>query len=921
MIDTGHKQAVAAILGFLWLVLVPCSVSAEWPVADQLELDPGQIAFQLVDDQRDVIYLGVSDDDGQSSLLRIKKDGLVSDGSIGLGLVDLRTGVLSAAGNYAFVGLDGDPGKILKIDLDEYGLVDELTLSDGQTLGAASLSSLSGDTVYMALMGNPGRLISIDATSFAVTDMLQLEDRETGFQDVVLDPKGRFAYWAANFNAQLFNFPSIVKVDLETFERVAKLDLIQSAQAVVRLMMDPAGESLWAWGIWSPSSVIEVDLDGFELSSRLVLPAGFSTFSTTMVMEPSGLRALFVNGAEPPTLLRVDLQEMELMDSEALSDDSLDRLRGGVASANQASVYFHSLNDPPRLIHIDSRKPFLRFSPSRLDFGESLIDVPAMPRTVRLENTGSTLAEHLEWHAPSPSVSVATQNCPAHLEPGAGCDITLLFEASAVGPNDAVFEALAANTAVAAIPLQTFGQTSMAMGTVDWQFIGPDWLAGDVFELSKPLMRPNKSAMHVWLMSPSEAIDSVIDTQSLAFLPQQTLGVWEASVHQAAFADQGAVVYAALEEFDGISGNLGRGQGQGFPYFTPVLFPEGGFDPISAIAASSNEDRVWFASGTTETRLFSVDGTDFSIDGELLLGASDGVGSMALNEQEDTLLLALTSDPTRIVEVNLEDLSVGRVLELPLIEGRLEIALVDSESAHAYFISNAVPTEVVKIDFSGLTLLEMSVQSMISGQVLDGRYEPASDQIYLISETIDSVKLSRLNTESLLAEDQIQLDSAFRSISGAALTADGSYALFPALADDVEISDRVTVVRVRLTSSELMPEPSVIAFGDLPQFGSMETAEVWLQNDGSRSASQLNLLVPDGPYRLSFSDCPDELPPGEGCRMNIAFEPKIAGPQHSVLYIHTADGAPELLPLSANVIPPVFRDRFEGTDGKANKKL
>lgn len=908
-------RKVALHAAFLCSAVLAPSVALALPISNQLELssDDGQIIITLVDDQRGVVYLGLTDDDGLSKLVLVEKDGLGLGGMIELGAVELLAGVISTGAGSAYIGLGGDPGKILQVDLEGFVKVGELTLPHGQTLLPVALGGSSEDAVYFALTGDPGRILQIDTATLEVNGTLELEERESGFTDAVPAPDGHYAYWAANHVAGTFPAlvytKTIVKIDLENFERADSLQL-SSSQMLTRLFMDPEGESLWAWGRWSPNYLTRIDLEQFEVVDALELPQGVPWVNAA-VMEASGRTAIFAGGAEPPTLLRVDLQNMQLMDSVLLSDESLAALFGGVASANQPSVYFPSANEPARLVELDIRKPYLRFTPTALDFGQSLVGFPALPRTVSLANIGGGTADFLEFQDMPPTVTLAEHNCPSQLEPGSGCNLTILFEATSPGPNGGVFWALSSNAVDSELELHAFGQESLEMAVTDFG-LGPDWFYDDFLDLSKPVVHPDGSTLHFWASDGVGTGAPALDTVSLGWLLGYASysGLWDTRAVNSAVAHDGSAVYAALEEHGSGEGILIRSTGIGHP---SVLYPSGNPDPISVVKASAIEDRVWFATGSDLARLFEVDGDDFTIVDELQASNDGGVDSLVLNEPDSRILLALNTNPLRIVEVNLNDFEIGRELELPLVEGRLRTGLIDPDAGYAYFASTAIPAEIVKVALDGLSLAGSLQLEAVVGQVLDGALDPARGRAYLLGDGPDGATLNRLDLEGLVADAPVRLGPDFHSTSGLAMTIDRDYALIPA---QLEADDRGVVIRMRLNAAQLRLEPAIIDFGKVPQFGSPISTEVWLHNDGSRVANLLHFYLSAADFVLSSSECLAGLQPGESCRLEISIDPLHAGARSGVLHVHNDNGGPALLAIHAAVEMPVFRDRFELHDGQ-----
>lgn len=93
-------------------------------------------------------------------------------------------------------------------------------------LGLAFITSPVMAKVYLAAPVHPHNIAIIDAERYAVTKMLEIEDSHTSASTLAVSPDGRYVYALANGSE------SVMKIDIESGENVARLDMSQGNERV-----------------------------------------------------------------------------------------------------------------------------------------------------------------------------------------------------------------------------------------------------------------------------------------------------------------------------------------------------------------------------------------------------------------------------------------------------------------------------------------------------------------------------------------------------------------------------------------------------------------------------------------------------------------------------------------------------------------
>ncbi|MFI1093820.1 S8 family serine peptidase [Streptomyces sp. NPDC020917] len=221
-----------------------------------------------------------------------------------------------------------------------------LPTAKGSSTGSADVTSTSiHDSAHLTLTGTgtsrPARAASIQTHS--------LEDN---LDNAVIDPSGRYAYYATYNTAQL-SYGYIVKVDLRTFKRVGVITVNYGLKLITRGVMDPAGQYAYFAVASTPSLVLRIDLATFKVTGSLKLANGENNVRSA-IMDPAGRYAYFGTASDPyaSKVVKVDLATFTEV-GKATLDPADQYLSTAVVSPDGRYGYFGTLDAPGRILKVD----------------------------------------------------------------------------------------------------------------------------------------------------------------------------------------------------------------------------------------------------------------------------------------------------------------------------------------------------------------------------------------------------------------------------------------------------------------------------------------------------------------------------------------------------------------------------------------
>jgi hypothetical protein len=186
----------------------------------------------------------------------------------------------------------------------------------------------AGRYAYFATGGAPSLVLKVDLRTFTRVGAIELPDGP--LRAAVIDPAGRYAYFGGRAR--------VVKIDLQSFTRVDALPVADVSSAV----MDPAGRYAYFGTNTTPGQVVKLDLRTFTRVGALTLRTGENRLATA-VIDPAGRYAYFgtvgVHGKEPARIVKVDLTSLSRAAAITLrvyydpEDEYLDALETSLGAA------------------------------------------------------------------------------------------------------------------------------------------------------------------------------------------------------------------------------------------------------------------------------------------------------------------------------------------------------------------------------------------------------------------------------------------------------------------------------------------------------------------------------------------------------------------------------------------------------------
>ncbi|HUR24363.1 MAG TPA: Ig-like domain-containing protein [Acidimicrobiales bacterium] len=183
-------------------------------------------------------------------------------------------------------------------------------VTDGNGAGFSFRVDRAGAYTVTATATHDGQYLSATAAVNARVSTvrqaatLDLPADENGHMASVVDPTGRYAYFA--------QYGKVVKVDLDTFQRVGALTLA-TGDTPTSAVMDPAGR--YAYFGTSNGRVVKVDLNTFEQVGVIILEPGENNLNSAAI-DPAGAYAYFAGGPTSGStsvgrLAKIDLSTFE----------------------------------------------------------------------------------------------------------------------------------------------------------------------------------------------------------------------------------------------------------------------------------------------------------------------------------------------------------------------------------------------------------------------------------------------------------------------------------------------------------------------------------------------------------------------------------------------------------------------------------
>jgi hypothetical protein len=183
-----------------------------------------------------------------------------------------------------------------------------LELGHGEDVLRSAVIDPAGRYAYFATDASPSRVLKLDLETFTRVGAIELPDGP--LWTAVIDPAGRYAYFGGRWR--------VVKIDLQSFTRVDALRIPDVSSAV----MDPAGRYAYFGTDTAPGQVVKIDLRTFTRVGAITLRTGENRMATA-VIDPAGRYAYFgtvgVRWKEPARIVKVDLASFSRAGAIALT--------------------------------------------------------------------------------------------------------------------------------------------------------------------------------------------------------------------------------------------------------------------------------------------------------------------------------------------------------------------------------------------------------------------------------------------------------------------------------------------------------------------------------------------------------------------------------------------------------------------------
>ncbi len=288
---------------------------------------------------------------GRNRLERFDLSAFQASGFAGL---SFNSAVIDPAGRYAYLGFGN---QVTKVDLQTLQQVDAISLRDDEGNLSSAVVDPAGRYAYFGTQRTdqlstqlPGRVIKVDLETFQRVDAITFPALETALYAAVMDPAGRYAYFASDSSDQTSR---LVKVDLATFQRVGAAALDGKFEAAVgSAVIDPAGRYAYIGTQSAPAGtarVVKVDLDRLQRVGAITMDSK-TTDVAAAVMDPAGRYAYFGAGQTgttttgkapgPSAVLKVELSTFEVAETGYFPAAEVGNLLAGVIDPAGTFAYF-----------------------------------------------------------------------------------------------------------------------------------------------------------------------------------------------------------------------------------------------------------------------------------------------------------------------------------------------------------------------------------------------------------------------------------------------------------------------------------------------------------------------------------------------------------------------------------------------------
>lgn len=217
-------------------------------------------------------------------------------------------------------------------------------LEPGEDAPFAAVADPDGRYAYYGMYGTPGRVVKVDLQTFERVGAITLEAGENELSSALIAPDGRYAYFATGFNVRPGR---VIRIDLQTFTRVDAITLEEGEHAIRAAAIDPAGEFAYFGNGVEPGRIVKVDLTNFARVDGMLMEHVSEAYFGSAVIDAEGRYAYFGGsyyptdlGTFPAHVVKLDLANFTRVGALEVTPNG--RLRTANLDAEQRYLYVTS---------------------------------------------------------------------------------------------------------------------------------------------------------------------------------------------------------------------------------------------------------------------------------------------------------------------------------------------------------------------------------------------------------------------------------------------------------------------------------------------------------------------------------------------------------------------------------------------------
>lgn len=196
-------------------------------------------------------------------------------------------------------------------------LRDSLTFDANEGAAGSAVIDADGHYAYFGTNTAPGQIVKLDLQTFERVAAIALPAGEDYLRSAVIDPTGRYAYFGARTTPG-----RVVKIDLADFTRVSAITLADGEENPTTAVIDPAGAYAYFGTATETGQVVKIDLTNFTRVGAVALDGSQGEgYLTSSAIDPSGQFAYFGGGVLTGYLVKIDLTSFARVGAILIAED------------------------------------------------------------------------------------------------------------------------------------------------------------------------------------------------------------------------------------------------------------------------------------------------------------------------------------------------------------------------------------------------------------------------------------------------------------------------------------------------------------------------------------------------------------------------------------------------------------------------